>query len=177
MSVNDTINQVFSAIPGAADYIRTTGISNNPDEYINNFADVIEKGEQESEIERATKVLKTRERQGLDTTAQVRYIDQLNGTIAGGGGGGSWGDENQTVGAAGNFSIGDTAGFGNAINRVIGSVAAGMVASGDGANPLVEVAENGETPIYYNTGGEWTKIALIGGGALIAAAFVKGMLD
>jgi len=90
-----------------SDYDRSVGVSNDPDEWKKNFADVLVDGDVEDEIARADQVIKDRERQGLDISAQVTYKNQLIEArkITGS-------DESKTdyTKTAGNFGLGGTGG-------------------------------------------------------------------
>ena len=190
-------------------YDRTTGVSNDTDEWKKNFADVLVDGDVGSELARTAKVIADRVAAGLDTSAQETYKAQLleaSRTINGSSGMESkestyGSNENSKVASAagGNWGMGDYPGYENATSGALASLGAAYgalskyfkTAEVSGMTDAVKAeaaAESGQTAeaiakgqsiVYYDTSSasDWTKLALIGGGALIAAAFVKGLMD
>jgi len=91
-----------------SDYDRSVGVSNDPDVWKRNFADVLVDGDVDDEIARADRVIKDRERQGLDISAQVTYKNQLiEARKITGSDDGTKTDYSRT---AGNFGLGGTGG-------------------------------------------------------------------
>ncbi|MBK5251105.1 MAG: hypothetical protein JJE29_00445 [Peptostreptococcaceae bacterium] len=135
---------ISSIFPGADNYVRTTGVSNDRGEYINNFQDVIMKGETNSELERTAQVIAQRIAAGLDTSAQETYKSQLlqasNDTMNNGSGmetkKSTYGESyvkpiNETVPAGGNWGVGganSVPGYENATNGPLASLGAGIEA-------------------------------------------------
>ena len=162
-------------------YDRTVGVSKDTDEWKKNFADVLVDGDIGSELQRTAKVIADRMAKGLDTSAQETYKAQLldaSNIINNGSGMESKQSTYQDYGTPeSEKTYLDNPRYQNAIERIIGPTNYEKMtnAVGTTSDKVVKV-EN--TPVNITAGGtNWTKLALIGGGALIAAAFVKGLMD
>jgi len=167
-----------------ASHERTTGVSNDTDEWKKNFADVLVDGDIGSELTRTAKVIADRVAAGLDASTQKTYKAQLLDASRAINGSSGMESKESTYGESYIKPINESSyvnnpRYQNAVERIIGPTNyEKLVEEGKKVgNEVVKIVapEMNVTPAEAET--NFTKLALIGGGALIAAAFVKGMLE